>query len=492
MHQKSFNPFTCGEIKTLHGFQLLEAFNYALDQVNNKQGMFKNILRGIRLGGVGLDACESAIRTGYLVSNVHNKLTTLIRNAEIIDPDDIDVYIGSYSSDQSIYLARILKDLEIPQISYASTSTQLKDQFMYPYFYRTVPADDHQARAMVNFLDKFNLRYVQVVYTLTNYGEFAAKAFKRLASEYRICVAQMVLFPDNGTVSKESSNDVITGLLQKPLANTIVVFAGTNYINAFLKAVERNENAKGKFRFLGSETWANNENAFYGVEQTALGSVTMNIQTKNINDFDMYLDRKSPANAQDNPWFNEYYEAIHNCYLTKSSGRYTKQCQSEPVKLSTSINYKQDSGILHVINGVYAAAFAIDKAIKEVCGKDYRTICETYKKKTDRRRMVLQNLQNVSFTDPTNQNFSFTNLMDPVEDKFKSSREGSKGYQFYSIVIRPIKNKEGYGYKEASINICILKQVLELMILSLMVQWYSLINIVNIISKVCKRLTRNI
>ncbi|XP_041349145.1 uncharacterized protein LOC121368478 [Gigantopelta aegis] len=448
VHQKSFNPFTCGNIKTLHGFQLLEAFNYALDQVNNKEGMFKNILKGIRLGGVGLDTCESAIRTGYLVSNVHNKLTTLVRSGDTIDPDDIDVYIGSYSSDQSIYLARILKDLEIPQISYASTSTQLKDQFRYPYFFRTVPADDHQARAMVNFLDKFNLRYVQVVYTLTNYGEFAAKAFKRLAPEYRICVAQMVLFPDNGTVSKESSNDVITGLMQKPLANTIVVFAGTNYINAFLKAVERNENAKGKFRFLGSETWANNEDAFTGVEKTALGSVTLNIQTKNINDFDLYLESKSPANAQDNPWFNEYYEAIHNCYLTKSDGRYTKQCQTEPEKLSTSIHYKQDSGILHVINSVYSAAFAVDKAVKEVCGENYVTICETYKKKSDRRSLVLQQLQNVSFVDPTHEQFSFSNLMDPVEDKFQYSREGSKGYQFYSIVVRPIKNKEGYDYKE--------------------------------------------
>ena len=54
--------------KTLHGFQLLEAFHFAIHQVNDKSGMFANILKNVKLGGIGLDACESAIRGGYLVS----------------------------------------------------------------------------------------------------------------------------------------------------------------------------------------------------------------------------------------------------------------------------------------------------------------------------------------------------------------------------------------------------------------------------------------
>ena len=64
----------------------------------------------------------------------------------MIDPEEIDLYVGSYSSDSSIYLARILTDLEIPQISYASSSNTLDDQYIYPYFFRTVPADDKLVR----------------------------------------------------------------------------------------------------------------------------------------------------------------------------------------------------------------------------------------------------------------------------------------------------------------------------------------------------------
>lgn len=63
---------------------------------------------------------------------------------QVIDPEDIDVYIGPYSSDSAISLARILTELQLPLISYAATSTTLQDTRLFPYFYRTVQADDKQ------------------------------------------------------------------------------------------------------------------------------------------------------------------------------------------------------------------------------------------------------------------------------------------------------------------------------------------------------------
>ncbi|XP_067683891.1 uncharacterized protein [Haliotis asinina] len=434
VHVKDVNPFRCGDINTLHGFQLLEAFHFALERVNSKEGMFANILKGTTLGGVGLDSCESAIRTGYLVSNMHNGLTSLAKNGYIVDPDLIDLYLGGYSSDRSIYLARILSDLKIPQISYAATSTALLDRYRYPYFYRTVPADDKQVQAMITFLNSKDIRYVQVLYAQSNYGEFGAAAFKRLAPQKRICVAQMVMFPDNGTVSRESSNDVVTQILAKPVANTIVVFAGTSYINALLRAVQRNPRAIGKFRFLGSETWGKNEDAILGVEEIAKGSVTFSLKTVNLKVYDDYLSGKTPANSQDNPWFKEYYEEIQNCYLTVSDGKYTRKCPQTPGNLISSIRYKQDPGVLHVINSVYAAAFAIDTTLKEMCGENYTAVCKAYRNGPDTKDVILRNLQNVNFPDPSGDNFNFTDR-----------REGSKGYDIYDIRFIPV---EGYVYRK--------------------------------------------
>ena len=71
VHERGDSPYDCGDINMNQGFQLLEAFNYAIGVVNSKQGPFSGKLGGLTIGGLGLDACESATRASTLVSNIH-------------------------------------------------------------------------------------------------------------------------------------------------------------------------------------------------------------------------------------------------------------------------------------------------------------------------------------------------------------------------------------------------------------------------------------
>ena len=71
VHERGDSPYDCGDINMNQGFQLLEAFNYAIGVVNSKQGPFFGKLGGMSIGGLGLDACESATRASTLVSNIH-------------------------------------------------------------------------------------------------------------------------------------------------------------------------------------------------------------------------------------------------------------------------------------------------------------------------------------------------------------------------------------------------------------------------------------
>ncbi|XP_060080414.1 uncharacterized protein LOC132559805 [Ylistrum balloti] len=435
VHVRDLTPFSCGDLKTLHGFQLLEAFNYAIDKVNDKSGIFANVLKNVKLGGVALDSCESAIRTGYLVSNIHNGLTKLTHNAQTVNPENINMYIGAYSSDSSIYLARILKALKIPQISYASTSTQLLDTIRYPYFLRSVPTDDKQVEGIIKFLDKFNLRYVQVVYKRDNYGELATEAFTNMAAQYKICVSNTIGFPDNGSVTRESANEVVTYLLEQPNANTVVVFASTEYIKGLVQGISRNPNAHGRFHFVGSETWGNNMEAIAGNEELVKGAVTLTLESSDISDFDIYLGSKSPGNYPENPWFPEFYEEMLNCYLTIPNGKHPYQCTSISENIVAQRDYIQDPGILHVINAVFAAAFLIDKTLKETCDSNYTTVCEKYRNNQNRHDLLMSHIDDVDFSDPTNTQFEFTDR-----------REGNKGYQIYSLNKKMIAFDEGYSY----------------------------------------------
>ncbi|XP_053375883.1 uncharacterized protein LOC123533310 [Mercenaria mercenaria] len=432
VHEADLTPFSCGDIKTINGFQLLEAFHFAIDKVNDKSGQFANVLKNVKLGGIGLDACESAVKGGYLVSNIHSGLSVLQRDGNVIDPDSIEAYIATYSSDRSIYLARLLKTLKIPQISYGSSSITLLDQDSYPYFLRTVPADDRQAMGMIKFLSNYDIRYVQVVHSADNYGEQAANVFNTLASDNKVCIAQTVSFLPQSSVTVENANDVVLALLKKPVANTVIVFADITYINELLQAIRRNPDAHGKFRFIGSETWANNPEAIEGVEDIALSSVTVDLDVVDIRDFDEYLSTKTPANYPENPWFPEYYEEIQNCYLTIPDTKYPGRCSATPKNIVTSRRYKQDTSLIHVINAVYSAAYGLDLALREECGDDYTTVCEAFKNREKRREFVFEKMKQSSFVDLSGQQFSFSDRND-----------GNKGYVLYSI---DSSNVLGYTY----------------------------------------------
>lgn len=432
VHESDLTPFSCGKINTLRGFQLLEAFHFALNKVNDKSGMFANILKDVKLGGVGLDACQSAARGGYIVSNIHNGITTLQRNDQVIQHNDIEAYVGTYSSGRSIYLARLLKTLKIPQISYGSSSIDLLDKDRYPYFIRTVPADDRQAMAMIKFLRKFDIRYVQIVHTADNYGEKGAEIFQQLALQEKICVSQTLSFPEQSLVTPESANDIVLELLNKPIANTVIVFTDTANINEMLRAVRRNPEAIGKFRFIGSDTWANNVESTVGVADLAVGSVTFDLDVQDILEFDQYLSTKTPANYPENPWFPEYYEEIQNCYLTIPTAQYPTRCQAQPKNIVTSRRYKQDTAIVHVINSVYASAIGIDSALKNSCGVNYTTVCEAFKNRDDRRDLILEYIKKAQFRDISQKDFSFSDRGD-----------GNRGYVIYSL---DTSNDQGYVY----------------------------------------------
>lgn len=74
--------------------------------------------------------------------------------------------------------------LQIPQISYASTSIDLSDKSRFEYFSRVVPPDSFQASAMVDIAAIFGWNYVSTLADDGNYGEKGVSAFEEKAKKY--------------------------------------------------------------------------------------------------------------------------------------------------------------------------------------------------------------------------------------------------------------------------------------------------------------------
>ena len=122
---------------------------------------------GVTVGSLGIDSCQSAIRAGSLVSNVHSYKTPLATKTSQINPSNIAVYIGALDSETTMAVADVLSVLNIPQISYGASTILLKDMEKYPYFLRTVPADDKQVSPIshLSFHKKDSLTKQNIVNT---------------------------------------------------------------------------------------------------------------------------------------------------------------------------------------------------------------------------------------------------------------------------------------------------------------------------------------
>lgn len=425
VHNGGSTPFTCGSINGKHGLQLLEAFNFAIEYVNNKTGVFKDILKDVQIGGIGLDMCKSAARAANLVANIHSGNINLVKNGNTVNPRRIDAYIATMDTESTTQVADILTQLAIPQISYGATGMDLLNREKYNYFLRSVPADDKQGRAMVSYLKKFQYNNIQVITSFDEIGEPGVKEFKRLALVNKICITKEYLVGEGGNVAADAPGVVATILSRK---DAQVVILWTKDPLPILEAASARPEVSRTYLFIATNKWGADPDYLLNPKLTNLllnrNLVILDVETADIPDYDKYLEHKTPSNYLANPWFKEYFEYLQSCYWETPSGTYVKQCDPSST-IPRADNYVQDSYVLYVINAVFSTAFAMHNAIGSVCNNgriSYDGPCNLYITSGERRQKVMQSLLKVNFTDDTHQPFFYT-----------SDGQSDRGFHIYNI-----------------------------------------------------------
>ncbi|TRY70323.1 hypothetical protein TCAL_08252, partial [Tigriopus californicus] len=216
----------------------MEAMLYALDQINKD----RHLLPDISLGALILDTCSNpsyALEQSMLFVRSfigdetwhHDKLHLPFHlfqmnpqcssgKAEKAQP--VAGVIGAAFSGVSIMVANILRLFKIPQISYASTSTELSDKSRFEYFSRVVPPDNFQAQAMVEIAKVMGWTYVSTVAAQGEYGEKGIASFIALAKKEGICVA--INLKINRNSQRDDFDQIVDQLSSKPKARAVVLF----------------------------------------------------------------------------------------------------------------------------------------------------------------------------------------------------------------------------------------------------------------------------
>ncbi|XP_072521746.1 metabotropic glutamate receptor 7 isoform X2 [Salminus brasiliensis] len=398
VHARGVAGEPCGDVKKENGIHRLEAMLYALDQINSDDELLPNITLGARV----LDTCSrdthALEQSLTFVQALIQKDTSDVRctNGEppvFVKPEKVVGVIGASASSVSIMVANILRLFQIPQISYASTAPELSDDRRYDFFSRVVPPDSFQAQAMVDIVKAMGWNYVSTVASEGSYGEKGVEAFMQISREAGgICIAQSLKIPHD---HKQADFDkIIRMLLDTRQARAVIMFAYDEDIREILNASKRADQV-GHFLWIGSDSWGAKNSPIHGLEDAAVGAITILPKRATIAGFDAYFTSRTLENNRRNVWFAEFWEENFNCKLMSSSKKEdtSRKCTGQE-RIGTDSKYEQEGKVQFVIDAVYAMAHALHNMQKDLC-PEHSGVCPDMEVAGGKK--LLKYIRNVNF-----------------------------------------------------------------------------------------------
>ncbi|XP_029028182.2 extracellular calcium-sensing receptor-like [Betta splendens] len=330
-------------------FRWAQTMRLAVEEINHSSELLTNYTLGYKI----LDSCA------YPLTGQRAALAVLNGMSEDDSPmcsnaSPLLAVIGESGSAQSIVVSRILQPFRIPMISYFSSCACFSDRKKYPTFFRVIPNDDYQVKAIAQLLVRFNWTWVGLVRGDHEYGRFAVQGLLKELQGTKVCVAYQEMIP---LLYNRRRGLEIMEVMRSSSAKVVVVFSAEGEMTPFLKDY-MTQNITG-IQWVASEAWVT-ASVFSGSEYYPHlgGTIGFGIKKGYITRLGDYLQTVNPAMYPDNPLVQELWEALYGCNAIPSSPSRLPLCSGHELQLPQHSAYMNISSP-RVAYNVYKAVYAI-------------------------------------------------------------------------------------------------------------------------------------
>ncbi|KAM6932230.1 extracellular calcium-sensing receptor-like [Lycodopsis pacificus] len=438
---------------------------FAVEEINHST----TLLPGVKLGYHILDSCGRppwALKTALSLVGGDNA------SCNSTDPPDysagegirerrgdhrVPLIIGGPSSVTGQILSRTLGPLSVPLISYFASCPCLSDRRQFPNFFRTMPSDIYQARAIAQLSIRFNWTWIGAVVANNDYGLVAIKVFQEETRGAGVCLAFVETLQRENIVS-DARRAALT--IQASTAKVILIFTWyTDVRELFLQLAKINVTDR---QYLASEAWSTSGDLLQNVVSTkvAKGVFGVAIRSSAVPGFENYIRSLHPIHRPEDEFLREFWEAEFGC----SSGASPLFSHSSPsfkyliplnISTSSPANRFSQKGSLPLCSGteslegvknpftdvsqlrvaynvylaVYAAAHALHSLLscpdRESSSGNNSSTCSS--PKHIKPKELMQHLNNVNFTTPQGEMFYFQGADIPAKYDLVNWQETPEG-----------------------------------------------------------------
>ncbi|XP_067363670.1 extracellular calcium-sensing receptor-like [Channa argus] len=326
---------------------------FAINEINKNPEMLPNNEIGYKIyDNCGtMDILRAALA---LVSGLKGEIS----DNNCAKSETVQAIVGHSGSAPTMAIEQVVGRFHMPVISHFATCACLSNRKEYPTFFRTIPSDYYQSRALAKLVKQFGWTWIGAIATNNEYGLDGIAAFIQAAKEFGVCIEFSEAFLSSDP--PESLQKIIT-TIRNSTSKVIMAFMSHREIN--LLATELYKHNITGLQWVGSDAWITDPSlADIKGHNILVGSVGFVVSNAKIPGLEQHLRQLHPSQFPKSQFVRDFWEVMFDCSLNETSNTQKKPCSGSE-NLQNMQSYFTDVSELRFINNVYKSVYAVAHAL---------------------------------------------------------------------------------------------------------------------------------
>ncbi|XP_039614768.1 extracellular calcium-sensing receptor-like [Polypterus senegalus] len=341
----------------LKEFLFAQTMIFATEEINNSAELLPDVTLGYKI----YDDCSSmplAVKAAMALVSGQEKTSNKFCNKH----SSVHAIIGLSDSSTTMAVASSFGPFHIPLISYYATCACLSNKQEFPTFFRTIPSDFYQSRALAQLVKHFGWTWIGAIRSDSDYGNAGMTTFLQDVQQQDVCIEY------SEAIARASPREKIlrlVNIIKSSTSKVIVAFASFIDLEFLIQELSL-QNVTG-LQWVGSEGWISNEylaiSENYKVLGGSIGCVINNAVIPGLQEF---LENITVFDIPGNNILSEADQSAKDCNLTSEDNpEINNKCKMTTNIREMNLQYT-DVPELRITNNVYKAMYAIAYSLKRI------------------------------------------------------------------------------------------------------------------------------